>query len=168
MGVLYRRLMADVASHAIEEAEFRHRAESILRRSFNDDDKDVRRQASDVFRTVTLDQFDRYRELAYDFIRSPAFDVGSYGFFHALEHAECKVDDIVVAATQILMEDIDRNDNTAGRRSMDLHQLKDIIKKEYAVSEDDPLLRAKILDIIDSMLKMEVYGADAIVGAHER
>lgn len=167
-GVVYRRLMADVASHAIEDAEFRYRAEIILRRSFNDDDKEVRSQAADVFRNVKPDQFDRYRELAYDFIRSSAFEAGSYGFFHALERAECKVDDIVVAATKILMEDIGKNGNAAGRRSMDLHQLQDIIKKEYAVSEGDPPLRAKILDLIDSMLKMELYGVDAIVGAHER
>ncbi|WEX79418.1 ATP-binding protein (plasmid) [Sinorhizobium numidicum] len=167
-GVVYRRLMADVASHAIEDAEFRYRAETILRRSFNDDDKQVRSQAGDVFRNVKPDQFDRYRELAHDFIRSPAFEGGSYGFFHALEQAECKVDDIVVAATKILMDDIGKNGNAAGRRSMDLHQLQDIIKKEYAVSEGDPPLRAKILDLIDSMLKMELYGVDAIVGAHER
>ncbi|ANL74956.1 AAA ATPase domain-containing protein (plasmid) [Rhizobium phaseoli] len=167
-GVAYRRLMADVASHAIEDAEFRYRAETILRHAFNDDDKQVRSQAGDVFRNMKPDQFDRYRELARDFIRSPAFEAGSYGFFQALEHAECKVDDIVVAATEILLDDIVKNGNVAGRRSMDLHQLRDIIKKEYSVSENDPPLRAKILDLIDTMLKMELYGIDAIVGAHER
>lgn len=167
-GVAYRRLMAGVASHAIEDAEFRYRAETILRRSFNDDDKQVRSQAGGVFRNVKPDQFDRYRELAHDFIRSPAFEAGSYEFFHALEHAECKVDDIVVAATDILLEDIVKNGNAAGRRSIDLHQLQDIIKKEYSVSENDPPLRAKILDLIDRMLKMELYRVDTIVGAHER
>ncbi|MDK4735901.1 hypothetical protein [Rhizobium sp. CNPSo 3490] len=167
-GVVYRRLMADVASHAIEDAEFRYRAETILRRAFNDDDKQVRSQASDVFRNVKPDEFDRYREIAHGFIRSLSFEAGSYGFFHALEHAECKVDDIVVAATEILLEEIVKNGNAAGQRSMDLHQLQDVIKKEYSVSESDPPLRAKILDLIDRMLKMELYGVDAIVGAHER
>lgn len=167
-GVVYRRLMADVASHAVEDAEFRYRAETILRRSFTDDDRQVRNQAGDVFRNVKPDQFDRYRELAYDFIRSPAFEAGSYGFFHALEHAECKVDDIVVAAANILMEDIGKNGNEAGRRTMDLHHLQDLIKKEYSASEAAPLVRANILDLIDRMLKMEVHGISDILKAHER
>jgi hypothetical protein len=167
-GVVYRRILADVASHAIEDHELRHRAEAILCRSFNDKDKQVRGQAADVFRRAKPNEFDRYRDLASQFIRSRAFESGSYAFFHALEEAESKVVDLVVQATEILIDDIEKNGNAAGRRSMDLHQIVDIIKNEYTASDSNPVVRGKLLDLIDRMMKMELYGIDAIVNAHER
>jgi hypothetical protein len=88
--------------------------------------------------------------------------------FHALDEAECKVDDIVISATEGLIADIKRNGNAAGRRTMDLHRLQDIIKDEYASSESDPNLRRRLLDLIDNMLQLELYGVDKIIKAHER
>lgn len=167
-GVVYRRLMADVASYAIEDAEFRYRAEEILRRSFNDDDKQVRSQAGDVFRNVKPDQFDLYRELAHEFIHSRAFEAESYGLFHALEHAECKIDDIVVAVAEVLMEGIGASGNAEGRKINDLYQIQRLITSEYTSTEGDAFLRSSILDLIDNMLKFEVYGVDGIIRAHER
>ena len=58
--------------------------------------------------------------------------------------------------------------NTGGRRSTDLHQLQDIIKKEYSASEGYPPLRKRLLDLIDGMLRLELYGVDTIIKAHER
>jgi hypothetical protein len=66
------------------------------------------------------------------------------------------------------MSDISKNGNAAGRRTMDLHQLTDIIKNEYTTSENDPKLRTKLLDLIDNMMRAEVYGVEDIVSAHER
>lgn len=167
-GVVYRRLLADIASHAVSNDEFRYRAEKVLQRSFNDSDKAVRSQAADVFRSIKPDEFGRYRELANDYLNSKAFEGESWAFFHALDEAECKVDDIVIPAAEKLIDDIKRNGNAAGRRSTDLHQLQDIIKQEYASSEGDPSLRRRLLDLIDSMLEFELYGVDIIIKAHER
>lgn len=167
-GVVYRRLLADVTSQAVTLDEYRNRAEKILFRCFNDEDKQVRSQAGDAFREIGPSEFERYRELAVQYINSKAFERSSWAFFYAIEEAECKVDDIVISATETLMRDIERNGNDAGRRSMDLHQLQDITKEEYASSESDPNLRRKLLDLIDSMLKLELYGVESIIKAHER
>ena len=167
-GVVYRRLFADIASHAVTVDEYRYRAEKVLQNCFNDADKQVRSQATDVFRNIKPDEFGRYRELANDYLSSKAFDGESWAFFHALDEAECKVDDIVISATEKLIDDIKRNGNAAGRRTMDLHQLQEIIRDEYASSESDPNLRRRLLDLIDSMLELELYGVDTIIKAHER
>jgi hypothetical protein len=166
-GVIYRRLLAAIASHAVTIDEYRYRAEHILQRSFEDEDRQVRHQAIDVFRNIKPAEFYLYRELSNKFLRSRAFEAESWAFFHALGEAECKVDDIVVSATERLINDIQRDGNS-GRRSMDLHQLQDIIKKEYASSESDPDLRRRLLDLIDSMLSLELYGVEEIIKVHER
>jgi hypothetical protein len=148
--------------------EYRYRAENLLRDSFSDEDKQVRSQAADVFRNIKPNEFERYRWLAERYLTSKAFEADSWAFFNALEEAECRVDDLVVAATERLMADIQMNGNTGGRRSMDLHQLQDIIKNEYSASEADPGLRKRLLDLIDGMLKLELYGIDTVIKAHER
>jgi hypothetical protein len=140
----------------------------VLQSSFEDDDQQVRRQAADVFRNVQPDEFLQYKGLADRYLKSRAFNDDSWAFFHAIDEAECKVDDIVIPATERLIADIDRDGNSGSRRAMDLHQLQDIIKNEYASSEADPDLRRRLLDLIDKMLSLEFYGVDTIVKAHER
>jgi hypothetical protein len=99
---------------------------------------------------------------------SRAFEAESFAFFHALETAECRVDDIVISATEKLIIDLEINGNQGGRRMTDLSQLQDIIKREYASSENEPDLRHRLLDLIDKMLSFELYGTDEIIRAHER
>jgi hypothetical protein len=167
-GVTYRRLYASVASDAVVVDEYRHRAEAALCELFNDHDKQVRTQAADVFRNIRPDEFAGYRELANRYVASRAFGDDSWAFFHAVATAECKVDDIVTSATERLIEDIKLNGNAGGRRSTDLHQLQEIIREEYASSETDTDLRHRLLNLIDSMLQLELYGVDSIIQAHER
>ena len=103
-GEVYRRLIANLASQAVTVDEYRYRAENVLQRSLDDEDKQVRNQAADVFRNIKPDEFDRYRVLAYQYLNSRAFEAHSWAFFHALDEAECRVDDIVIAATEKLMQ----------------------------------------------------------------
>jgi hypothetical protein len=167
-GVVYRRLAADVASHAVTHFEYRHLAEGVLRVSFDDEDKQVRSQAADVFRNIKPEEFQQYRTLADQYVNSRAFEAESFAFFHALQAAECRVDDIVISATEKLITDLEVNGNQGGRRATDLHQLQEIIKREYASSENEPGLRHRLLNLIDKMLSFELYGTDEIIRAHER
>ena len=164
----YRRLVASIASHAVTYDEYRDVADRTLRRSFGDDDEAVRQQAAGVFREIKPDEFVRYKPLADIYIKSRAFGSDSWALFHALAEAECKVDDIVVSASEMLIGDIERNGNAGGRRSSDLHQLQEILKKEYATSEADSDLRRRLLDLIDRMLALELHGVDSIISVHER
>ena len=47
---------------------------------------------------------------------------------------------------------------------MDLHQLKDLIKTEYSASEDDSAMRKRLLDVIDQMVMLQLYGWMKLLG----
>lgn len=167
-GVIYRRLAADVASHAVTQDEYRFLAEEVLRASFDDEDKATRSQAADVFRNIGPDEFQQYRNLSNDYIKSRAFEGDSFAFLQALKEAECRVDDLLISATEKLIIDIELNGGQSDRRVTDFHQLQEIIKREYASSENEPELRRRLLNLIDKMLSLELYGTDEITRAHER
>ena len=167
-GDVYRRLAADVASHAITREEFRERSEGQLTRFFDDDDKQVRQQAADVFREIEPDEFGLFSDLAQAYLRSRAFESDSFAFFRALEEATSSVYELVIHAAEKLVGDLDAHGTAGGRRHLDLHRLQDLIKREYAASEGYPALRRRLLDVIDMMLAQEVYGIDNILKAHER
>ena len=65
------------------------------------------------------------------------------------------------------MADIEANGD-ANSRHLDLHQLQDLLQREYNVSENDSELRGRLLDVLDSMLEKELYGTDEILKSHER
>lgn len=168
-GSAYRKLAADIASHSVIHDEFRHRAVKQVIAFFNDEEKEVRGQAADVFRNIEPDEFVRFYDLAETYLESRAFEEDtSFAFFHALEGATCEVSALVIEAAEKLIADFQKNGTAGGRRHMDLHQLQDLIKREYAASERDPALRTRLLDVVDLMLSRELYGVDEIIKAHER
>jgi hypothetical protein len=167
-GPAYRRLAADLAAHAFARDEFRERAERLLIRFFADEDIDVRRQTADAFRNIEPQDFYRYKGLAEQYISSRAFDTEAFALLHALGTATCDVTDLVVLAAVRLVSDLERDGGAAGRRTSELHQLQDLLQREYVASEGNPEVRKKMLDLIDSMLACELYGTDAIVKEHDR
>jgi hypothetical protein len=167
-GVAYRRLFAGVAAQFAVQGEFRHRAEQLLRIFFDDEDSNVRVQAADVFSSIDPRDFGRFKDLALSFVSSRAFSQDSSRFFSSLEGAECEIENVVIAASERLVSDIELNGNAGGRRSMDLHSLEDILRDQYASSEQDITHRKRILDVIDRMLSLELDGVDTVIRAHER
>jgi len=167
-GEVYRRLAAGVAADVIAREEFRERAERQLIRFFNDDDEKVRKQASGVFRRLEPSEFSRFYDLANKYVDSRALEDDAFAFFHALEEATSSVHAFVIRAAERIIADFDTHAATAGRRSVDLHQLQGLLKREYAASESNPQLRRRLLDVIDMMLERELYGTLEIVKAHER
>ncbi len=166
--VEYRRLAASLAADAIAHDGFEKRAKSLLEVFFNDEDEAVRTQAARVFGHIKSNEFARFHDLAKYYLSSRAYERESHSFFRALEEATSNVLDLVIEAAEKLVEDISENGNMAGRRSMDLHYLEDLLKREYASSESDPTARKRILDVIDITLARELYGAENIVKEHER
>ncbi|MBW6420825.1 hypothetical protein KX729_05165 [Rhizobium sp. XQZ8] len=163
-----RRLAADIASHSAVEDTYRDRAVRKLLRYFDDDDPKVRNEASGVFRSIPSDRFATFMGLAQAYVTSKAFETDTFAFLHALEDAQCNVAGLVVAAAERVIVDLEAGGEGAKRRDMDIHQLRDLIKAEYAASENDPALRGRLLDVIDQMLMLELYGMDEITKAHER
>jgi hypothetical protein len=160
--------LADVAGDAIKWAENRHRAEALLKEFFFDEDEQVRNKAAEAFRNVQAGEVELYRELAAVFLKSPAFPDNGFSVLHMLEDATCDVLDLVIEATQQVITDITEKGDQHGRRGTDVHQLQDLLKREYTSSESNVEARKKILDLIDLMLSREIYGVDSIVTAHDR
>lgn len=163
-----RRLAADVASHAISHDTFVERAALKLRGYFHDDDTEVRKQASDAFRSIPPDQFASFFDLSREFVRSPAFKDDSFAFLHSLETATCDVAELVVLAAERVLAALRAGGASARGRDMNLYQLKDLIKTEYAATEREPKLRRRLLDIVDEMLLLDLSGVDEITKSHER
>jgi len=167
-SVDHRRLLAGVTGETIKWAENRHRAEALLKEFFFDKDGQVRNKAADVFRNAQAGEVELYRELAAVFLKSPAFPDNGSSFLNMLKDATCDVLDLVIEATQQVIKDITEKGDQQGRRGTDLHQLQDLLKREYTSSESNAEARKKILDLIDLMLSREIYGVDSIVTTHDR
>jgi hypothetical protein len=165
-GEAYRRLAACVATDAITQDEFRHKAAAQLIAYFDDESEQVRKDAADAFRKIPADDFERFSALAEAFLTSKAFQGSSYFFFMALKSATCDVRELVVKGAELTLRGLDRK--AAHARISDLHYLHELLKREYAASEDSVDLRRRILDIIDQMLMEGIYGAEDIVKAYDR
>ncbi len=94
----------------------------------------------------------------------------SRAFFYALKKGECNVHELVIASAERLITIHGRNEpgRAQPRRHRGIDELQDLLKREYAASENDPELRERFLDVIDKMLELGLYGVDEILKAHER
>lgn len=167
-GVKEQRLAASVAANAAVHDEFRDRAEQQLIRYFDDEDRDVRAQAAGVFREISAQDFCEYRPLAKAYVDSKAFDVESWSFLHLLENGIGDVHDLVVDAAIRIMVDLKQNSSELGQRTLELHNVQDLIRRDYAATENDAQQRARLLDVIDTMLAGDYYGSETIVKDHDR
>lgn len=95
-SVNHRRLLADVVADVLTWTENRRRAEQLLKEFFFDEDKQVREQATHVFRKIRGEEIERCRELAEQFVQSPAISERSFSFLHMLQDASCDVLDLVI------------------------------------------------------------------------
>jgi hypothetical protein len=163
-----KRLAADVSADAVVHDEFRLRAKQKLVHYFDDDDSEVRKHAANVFRSIPSDQFSDFMDLAHRFVRSPAYVKDSFSFLHALENAHSNVTELIATAAERALEELRRPGNDLRGHDMEMHQLKDLIRDEYAASERSPEVRKRLLDIIDGMAELELYGVDEIIRPHER
>ena len=167
-GEGYRLLAAEVASQVITREEDIDRTKQQLISFFDDEDKRVRRQAGEAFRSIEPSEFGKFYDLAERYLNSRAFKDDSFAFFHALEQATCKVHELVIIAAEKKIADLDANLTTSEVHYLDLDILNKLLEREYTASENDPDLRHRILDVIDKMLEKELYGTEKILKSHER
>jgi hypothetical protein len=144
------------------------RAEKLLKEFFFDEDKQVREQASHVFGKLRGEEIERCRELAEQFLQSPAFPEHSFSFLHMLKDASCDVLNLVIGAAERLFVVIEKEGNLDNGLNRDFHYLDDLLKREYISSERNADARKRLLDVIDRMLSHNIYGVDSIVPAHDR
>ena len=163
----HRKLAADAAANHLPHAEYRSRAELQLGGFFDDQVKEIRAEAADCFRNLKSGDLDSYRPLLRRFVQSKAFETENFSFFFFLKEARDQTFEEVVLASERLIKLIE-DDARQGGSSLDLHYLDDLIVREYTAVADRPQLRHRLLDVIDRMLFLGLYGTDRIIQEHER
>ncbi|MEW6118159.1 MAG: hypothetical protein AB1553_14865 [Nitrospirota bacterium] len=162
----HRKLAADTAANHLPYAEYRYRAEAQLETFFNDPVKEIRAEAAECFRNLKTDEVNSYRQLMRTFIQSKAFEEENFSFFFLLKGSHDHVFEEVVLSSERLIELIEGDNKSGPFREM--HYLEDLIRREYAAVADHPELRRRLLNVIDRMLLLGLYGTDQIIREHER
>jgi tRNA A37 threonylcarbamoyladenosine biosynthesis protein TsaE len=166
----HRKLAANAATNHLAHAAYRIRAERQLTVFFNDPDKEIRAEAAECFRNVREESLETYRELMHSFISSKAFGEENFSFFWLLKDAQEPTTEEVIMAAERIIELTEQPDGTSKqqRPHREMHYLDDLLLREYTATEDQPELRKRILDILDKMLILGLYGTDKIIQEHER
>lgn len=167
----HRKLAADAAANHLPLAAYQARAEQQLAEYFNDPIKEIRTTAAGCFRGIRDgESIEPYRALMRTFIQSQAFDGDNFQFFYLLKEAtESTTEEVILAAERILnlAEQPDDTSSSLGRHR-EMHYLDDLLLREYRATEYHPEFRTRILDILDRMLILGLYGTDKIIQEHER
>ena len=157
----YPKLWAEVLCEFVPETEFRNMAIPELEKLFSHEDHQVRKAAVDVFWNIPSEEFPYFLGMVRVFIRSPACKVvAPEVLFRALKEASCDVTEIVIEVGEKLIK--------RGTSYVFAHELLDILKREYANTENRPELRKRILDLIDYMCERNLYGVDDMMNLDDR
>lgn len=166
----HRKLAANAAANHLPHAAYRAKAEQQLMEFFNDPLDEIRAEAAECFRWIWDSSFTSYRVLASTFIQSKAFEKHGFAFFHLLQNCHEPVTTEVLLAAERALElaETPSNEPSLAARWQEMHYLDELLLREYAATENQPELRTRILNIIDRMLILGLYGTDKIILEHER
>ena len=139
----HAKLWASILCEFVAHTEFRAIATSELRGLFSYKAVEVRRTAADVFWHIPKDDFPHFMDMAWAFVRSPAFKDAPYPIINVLEKTSHDVTELVVEAGEILVQDRDSHGGTS------VYEIQKILEREYMNSEKRPEIRARVLDLID-------------------
>lgn len=159
---VHSKLWATILCDFVAETEFRDMAVSELVALFSHETPEVRRAAANVFENIPGDNFSYFTEMAQAFIQSPALPTCAYPFIQALKNATCDVTELVIETAERLT----KRESTTG---VDFdYELRDLLKREYVNSESNPALRAKFLNLIDSMIEKGSFSANDLIQMADR
>lgn len=167
----HRKLAASTAANHLPHAAYRVRAEVQLAEYFNDPVKEVRAEAASCFGGIREgESIDPYRPLMRTFIQSQAFGENNFQFFLLLKETNVTTTEEVILAAERILDLVEQTDESSAqpRRHREMHYLDELLLREYRATDDHPEFRKRILDILDKMLSLGLYGTDKIIQEHER
>ncbi|KAF0834956.1 hypothetical protein C8E84_2813 [Ornithinibacter aureus] len=158
--------LAEVCAARVDRSADSELVLSTLRRLMHDEDDEVRKKVGTLAGHLRGADLRPYAEFLADLIESPSYVHATPQLLITLQEAPGKVDDLVdLAAHRFLNvhgEDVaDIRTGAAG----DAHYISDLVVRGLAQTRDRGRITA-LLDILDRLLELGVYGVDrAIEGA---
>ncbi|WP_220181959.1 hypothetical protein [Rhodococcus sp. AG1013] len=158
--------LAEVCAARVDRSADSELVLSTLRRLMHDEDDEVRKKVGTLAGHLRGDDLRPYAEFLADLIASPSYVHATPQLLITLQEAPDKVDDLVDLAAHHFLnihgEDVaDIRTSAAGHA----HYISDLVVRGLAQTRDRGRITA-LLDILDRLLELGVYGVDrAIDGA---
>ncbi|WP_244930362.1 hypothetical protein [Nocardioides sp. W7] len=163
-----RRGAADVAAGRVDRTSNSQLATAALLELMNDNNEDVRKEAAGVAAHLRDLPLRPYAQLLIALIESPAYDQATPQLLITLQHAPDKVDDLVLRAARRFLEIF--GDEAADIRhgaAGDARYISELVVRGLAQSRDRSH-RAALLDVLDRLLELGVYGIGDAISKAER
>jgi len=143
-------------------------AASVLLRLMNDQEHDVRKAVAEVAPQLRGQAIRPFADLLVALIDSPAYADATPQLLITLEHAPDKVDDLVLKSAQRFLtiygeQAGDIRTSAAG----DAHYISELVVRGLAQSSD-LWHRGALLDVLDLLLELGVYGIGKAIAETER
>jgi hypothetical protein len=163
-----RKGVAEVCAGRVDRTSNADLAMASLIRLMNDDTDGVRKAAATVAAHLREHPLQPFAELLSALIDSPSYDHATPQLLLTLQHAPDKIDELVVKAAQRFIDVVgeDAADIRTGAAG-DAHYISELVVRGLAQSRD-PAYRAALLDVLDLLLELGVYGINDAIAESER
>ena len=156
---------AEIFAANVAHADVTEQCETYLRASFLDESAEVRRAASDCWRSLSPDEIAARGSLIEAFAESPAFGDGEHTLFYRLREARRLLpSELCLLAERAVEAFGDRASSIQFREAGDATELADLMIRLHEETSD-PNVRTRILNAIDRMMRAGFYGLDEKIDA---
>ena len=163
-----RKGAAEMCANRVDRTLNAELASSTLIDLMNDDDEEVLRAAANVAPHLRDRPLRPFAGLLTALIESPAYNHATPQLLITLQHAPDKIDELVLKASQqfISVFGSDAKDIRTGAAG-DAHYISELVVRGLAQSRSRGH-RAALLDVLDTLLELGVYGVDTAIAEAER
>lgn len=163
-----RQGVAHVCAARIDRTSNAALAADALMQLMSDEDDEVRKAAAEVAGHLRQRPLRPFANLLESLIDSPSYEHATPQLLLTLEYAPDKVDDLALKAAQRFLKVYgekagDIRTSAAG----DAHYISELVVRGLAQSRDAQH-RAALLDVLDSLLELGVYGIGEAIAESER
>ncbi|WP_426225741.1 hypothetical protein [Pseudarthrobacter sp. DSP2-3-2b1] len=163
-----RKGAAEMCANRVDRTSNAELASSTLIILMNDNDDDVLEAAAKVAPHLHAHPLRPFDNLLTALIGSPAYDHARPQLLLTLQHAPDKIDELVLKASQRFISafDSDASDIRTGAAG-DAHYISELVVRGLAQSRSRGH-RAALLDVLDTLLGLGVYGVGNAIAEAER
>lgn len=163
-----RKGVAGVCAYRVDRTTNAKLASACLTGLMNDEDDEVLEAVAKVAPHLRDHKLRPFADLLSALIDSAAYDHATPQLLLTLQHAPDKIDDLVLKASQRFIAIFgDQAGDIRTGAAGDAHYISELVVRGLAQSRNS-LHRAALLDILDALLELGVYGVDNAIAKVER